>query len=730
MPPLISVIIPTLDEELALGATLDAIAGLRRPVEVLVVDGGSRDATVAVARQYGARVVESERGRGLQLTAGAGSACGEVLWFLHADARPAPGAVECIESALRRRDVVGGYFRIRFDGTTWAARFLTGLNPHLNRLGMCYGDAGLFVRRSAYEAVGGFRPWPLFEDLDLLTRLRRRGRVARVPGTVVVSSRRFEGRSFAYVFGGWAVLQGLYWLGVPPGTLARLYRPIRGRRADTTPLQSDARGRTIPSGSVRSGTDRIIGLYSTMTEREFAIQVVRRLKEAGYQALWAGGCVRDELLRLTPKDYDVATDATPDQVRGLFRRTVAVGASFGVVEVLGPRAANAPLKVQVATFRSDVSYSDGRHPDAVVFSSPQEDAQRRDFTINGMFFDPTTGELIDYVGGRRDLDDRVLRAIGDPAQRFTEDKLRILRAARMAARFGLEIEPATAAAARAMADEITRPPPEPAGISAERIADELRKLLVDPHRARGVTLMDDLGLIEPILPELAAMKGLPQGLPGSAALPPPGAPGRSGLANDLWQHVLRVLELLPPGASFPLAFAALLHDIGKPRTVGRTPDRYTFHSHEHVGRRLASEICLRLKLSNAERERVEWLVEKHQYLCDAPRMSPSKLKPVLSHPGIEELLALHRADALASGRDTDHVAYAEARLREWGEKGELDPPPLVTGDDLKALGIPPGPHYKTLLAAVREAQLDGRIHTREEALELVKQLWEEMQRHE
>ncbi len=228
MPPLVSVIVPALDEESALGATLGAVAALGGPVEVLVVDGGSRDATAAVGRRHGARVVESERGRGVQLAAGARAARGEVLWFLHADARPAPGALDCIHAALRRRPVVGGYFRIRFDGTSRAARFLTGLNPHLNRLGLCYGDAALFVRRPVYDAVGGFRPWPLFEDLDLVTRLRHRGRLVRVPGTVVVSSRRFEGRSFAYVFGGWAALQGLYWLGVPARTLATVYRPIRG----------------------------------------------------------------------------------------------------------------------------------------------------------------------------------------------------------------------------------------------------------------------------------------------------------------------------------------------------------------------------------------------------------------------------------------------------------------------------------------------------------------------
>jgi poly(A) polymerase len=440
-----------------------------------------------------------------------------------------------------------------------------------------------------------------------------------------------------------------------------------------------------------------------MTEREFAIDVVRRLKGAGHEALWAGGCVRDELLGLVPKDYDVATSAVPEQVCRLFRRTVKVGASFGVIEVLGPR----PLRAQVATFRADVAYSDGRHPDAVVFSSPREDALRRDFTINGMFFDPLEDRLIDHVGGRDDLRNRVLRAIGDPAQRFTEDKLRMLRAARMATRFDLAVEPATAAAVRAMAGQLPV-------VSAERIADELRKLLVDPRRARGVALLDELHLIAVVLPELLEMRGLPQG--------PPCAP-----TGDLWQHVLRVLELLGPKVSFPLAFAALLHDVGKRRMAGRTPERYTFYGHEHVGRRMASDICLRLRLSNEERERVEWLVERHQYLADAPQMRVSKLKGILAHPGIGELLALHRADALASGRGTEHVDYCERKLREWTASGELNPPPVITGDDLKAVGLPPGPLYKQLLDAVREAQLEGKATTRAQALELVQRLLDERQ---
>jgi poly(A) polymerase len=433
------------------------------------------------------------------------------------------------------------------------------------------------------------------------------------------------------------------------------------------------------------------------TEREFAVEVVRRLREAGHEALWAGGCVRDELLGLTPKDYDVATDARPEEVQSLFRRTAAFGASFGVVEVIGPR----PFSVEVATFRSDVSYTDGRRPDAVVFSSAREDALRRDFTINGMFFDPLTNVLHDYVGGRADLDARILRAIGDPFQRFTEDKLRMLRAIRVATRFDLAIEPATVAAIEKMAPEIVV-------VSAERIADELRKILVLPRRARGMQLFMDLHLAQAVLPEVVPMLRLPQGLPAAPT-------------GFLWDHVLRVLELLGETPSFPLAFAALLHDVGKPRTVGRTPDRYTFYGHEHVGRRLTGEIALRLRLSNEERERAEWLVEKHQILCDVRQMRTSKVKTLLIHPGIRELIDLHRADALASGRSIEHVEYCEQLLREWSTD-DLNPSPLLSGHDLARNGLEPGPAFKRLLDAVREAQLEGTVKTPKEAQELVNRL--------
>lgn len=435
-----------------------------------------------------------------------------------------------------------------------------------------------------------------------------------------------------------------------------------------------------------------------MTEREFAIDVVRSLRDAGFQALWAGGCVRDEILGLTPKDYDVATDARPEAVRQLFRRTIAVGASFGVIEVLGPRVDGKFLNVQVATFRSDVSYSDGRHPDAVVFSDAREDALRRDFTINGMFKDPLKEEVVDYVGGQEDLRAGVLRAIGDPEQRIEEDKLRMLRAVRMATRFRLQIDAATAAAVKRRAEQITV-------VSAERIAEELRKILVDPARARGMGLFMELGLAGPVLPEVVPMVGLPQGLPAAPT-------------GDLWSHVLRVLDLLGPKVSFPLAFAALLHDVGKPRTLGRTPERYTFHYHEHVGKRMTGEIAKRLKLTNEERSRAEWLVEKHQYLCDARTLRPSKLKPILAHPGIGELLALHRADAVASEKSTDHVDYCEQLLRDWSPD-DLTPLPVLTGDDLKGLGLESGPLFKELLDAVRDAQLDGTITTQQQGLDFV-----------
>ncbi len=456
-----------------------------------------------------------------------------------------------------------------------------------------------------------------------------------------------------------------------------------------------------------------------MTDREFALDVVRTLQNAGYAALWAGGCVRDEFLSLTPQDYDVATSARPEQLRPLFRRRNEIGAHFGVVQVIGPKGNDGEwLTIEVASFRSDGIYTDGRRPDTVTFSSPEEDSQRRDFTINGMFFDPVKNELIDYVGGRADLAAKVLRAIGDPVARFTEDKLRILRAARMAARFAMTIDPATHSAAKRMAAQIQV-------VSAERIAEELRKLLVHPNRARGLEHLRELSLIPPILPEIATFGTWASGIRVVETLrgPTPPAPLPEGkgeedsplaASRNAREEILATPRValnspFPSGrgagvvgspVSFPLAFAAVLHTLGK---------------------ETAERIAIRLKLSNVETVRVCWLVEKFAYLTDAPTMRASKLKTILVHPGIGELLALHRAIALASDSSLEHVKFCERVLRET-PPGVLNPTPVLTGEDLIAIGLKPGPAFKRLLDAVREAQLEGRAASKEQAHVLVKQL--------
>lgn len=431
--------------------------------------------------------------------------------------------------------------------------------------------------------------------------------------------------------------------------------------------------------------------------RDFAVEVVSRLRRAGFQALWAGGCVRDIILGLHPADYDVATNATPEQVMlTLPFRAVTVGVAFGVVRVRQPRGPG--IEVEVATFRSDLAYVDGRRPSSVVFSSPELDAARRDFTINGMFMDPETGQVVDYVGGLADLRDQVLRAIGDPVERFREDKLRLLRAVRFAARFHLTIEPATLLALREMAGEA-------AAVSAERIAQELRRMLVHDSRAAAMNLALDVGLINAILPPLADMRGLFQGKP----VQPEG---------DLWDHTMLVLRLLPPRPSFTLAFAALVHDVGKPATRAYQHGRTSFHKHNQVGARIAERLCRRLRLSNVERERITWLVAHHQYLGEARKLRESKLKRILAEPGIHELLALHRADALASTGDASHVDYCEYYL-EHQPAGPINPPALLTGHDLVRHGLEPGARFALILEKVREAQLERRIHGKRDALEWV-----------
>ena len=436
-------------------------------------------------------------------------------------------------------------------------------------------------------------------------------------------------------------------------------------------------------------------------KRDFALDVVRRLRDAGFQALWAGGCVRDLLLGHDPEDYDVATNAQPDEVRALFgpRRTIAVGEAFGVVKVLGGRE---PGDVEVATFRDEGPYSDHRRPDWWKPSTPQADAARRDFTINGLFFDPLEEKVLDYVAGQADLRAGVIRAIGDAHARFAEDKLRLLRAVRFSARYGFPIEPATLAALQVMADQIKL-------VSAERIAQELRRMLLHPSRVHGLRLTDQTGLLAAILPEVAAMKGVPQGKP----IQPDG---------DLWDHTLLVIEKLENPVSFTLALGALLHDVGKPATMARVADELTFYHHEHVGRRIAADVGRRLKLANQERDRIEWLVEFHMYLADANNMRLAKLKRTLAHPGRDELLALHQADALASTGRTDHVDYCRWLLAQWSAE-DLTPAPLLTGHDLvRHLHLEPGPLFGQLLEKLYDAQLDGTIRTKKQALDFVKKL--------
>jgi poly(A) polymerase len=438
-------------------------------------------------------------------------------------------------------------------------------------------------------------------------------------------------------------------------------------------------------------------MSEAQARRDFALEVVLRLRRAGFQALWAGGCVRDLLLGLVPVDYDVATDATPEQVMlSLPFRAITVGISFGVVRVRHPRMHG--IEVEVATFRSDSAYVDGRRPAAVVFSSPELDAARRDFTINGMFMDPESSQVIDYVGGLDDLRNQVLRAIGDPAERFREDKLRLLRAIRFAARFNLEIEPNTLQSLRAMAGEVVV-------VSPERIAQELRRMLVHVNRAQAMNMALEVGLVAAILPPLVEMRGLFQGKP----VQPEG---------DLWDHTMLVLRLLPARPSFTLAFAALVHDVGKPFTRANHHGRTSFHSHDQVGSRIADRLCRNLRLSNVERERITWLVAFHQYLGEAKKLREAKLKRVLAQPGIDELLALHRADALASTGDTEHVDYCAYYL-ENQPAGPINPPPLLTGHDLVRHGLEPGAHFAVILETIREAQLEGRVQSKREVLDWV-----------
>ncbi len=434
-------------------------------------------------------------------------------------------------------------------------------------------------------------------------------------------------------------------------------------------------------------------------QRDFALEIVRKLRGAGFEALWAGGCVRDQLLGLTPKDYDVATNATPNQIRDLFgrRRTLPIGTSFGVITVLGPRAAG---QIEVATFRIDAAYSDGRHPDSVTFTDAEHDAQRRDFTINGLFFDPLAEQVVDYVDGRRDLERRVIRAIGEPRHRFEEDKLRMLRAVRFAATFGFTIEPATLAAIQEMASQIT-------AVSAERIGMEIRRMLLDRNRAAALTLLRDTTLLPHVLPEI------------------------SELPTNRFDDTTRILAALHE-PTLATVLAALLstqpnQDSPAPSPQPRAPSPQPPVPVPHSPapspqspfpiRQPPANLCRRLRYTNKELDRTAWLLTHHAGIAEAQSLPWPRLQRILIHEGAAELLALR--EAIAGPNDVG-LNFCRERLN-W-PAAKLNPPLLVDGSDLIRHGFEPGPEFADLLENLRDAQLNGEIHTTDEALALADRL--------
>lgn len=419
-----------------------------------------------------------------------------------------------------------------------------------------------------------------------------------------------------------------------------------------------------------------------------AVEILKRLREKHHEAFLVGGCVRDLWMGRAPEDFDIATSARPEEVARLFPRTIPIGAQFGVLLVL-----KGSTPYEVATFRTDRSYKDGRHPTEVAFSTPKEDALRRDFTVNGLFFDPIREKVIDFVGGEEDLRKRLIRAIGDPVRRFQEDRLRMLRAVRFTATLDFSMDPATFRAVQRFAEEITE-------VSHERIRDELVKLFTGPHAGRGLDLMDETGLLQVILPEVAKMKGVLQ--------PPEFHP-----EGDVFTHTRGVLEHLK-GPSTVLAMGALLHDVGKPPTF-KVADRIRFDGHDRVGAAIAQRILKRLRLSNAETDAIVELVQDHMKFKDVRQMRLATLKRFMALSTFPEQLKLHRADCLASHGDLSNWRFLRKKLKELPAQ-VLKPRPLINGHDLLKLGFKQGPLIGTILKAVEERQLEGTLTSKEQAL--------------
>jgi len=446
-----------------------------------------------------------------------------------------------------------------------------------------------------------------------------------------------------------------------------------------------------------------------MTTREQAVDVVETLRRHSHRAYLVGGCVRDLLLGREPADYDVATDSTPNEVMKIFPDSYDMGAQFGVVLVPALKGKKDPLPsgatppshdvVEVTTFRSDIGYTDGRHPDQVRFSqSPREDVERRDFTINGLLLDPVTNEVLDFVEGRKDLAAKIIRTIGKPAERFREDKLRMLRAVRFAARFGFSIEPKTFQAIQSFAHEIHQ-------VSRVRVRDELTKMLTEGHARVAFLDLDQTGLLHEVLPEIQVMKGVEQ----SPEFHPEG---------DVFVHTLLLLDKLPFPCPPTLAWGALLHDVGKPPTFRVAPNRIRFDEHVEIGVRMAVEICRRLRFSNDDTEQILALVANHMRFADVTHMKDSTFKKFVRLPHFDEHLELHRIDCQASHGDLSLYQFTRDKMSSMPPEA-IRPAPLITGNDLIAAGHKPGPRFKEILSAVEDAQLEGRLQNKAQAMELV-----------
>ncbi len=421
--------------------------------------------------------------------------------------------------------------------------------------------------------------------------------------------------------------------------------------------------------------------------KQYALRILKTLREHGFAAYWVGGCVRDMLMNATPGDYDIVTNAAPEQVARIFKRTVPVGAQFGVILVVFNG-----IKFEIAQFRNMAGMTE-------VEAWLREDVQHRDLTINGMAYDPLAEQIFDYVGGQEDIRRKIIRGIGEPRDRFLEDRLRMLRAIRFAVRFGYELDPATYAAIQELAPDIQQ-------VSVERIREELLKILTSPQADRGVRLLDDSGLLHEILPEVVALKGVTQ--------PPEFHP-----EGDVFTHTLLALQQMQQ-PSPELALAVLLHDVGKPATRTVT-DRIRFHQHELVGAEMTERICSRLKFSADATEKITALVREHQKFSHAPEMKTSTLKRFLRQEHFADMLELHRLDRLSAQRPLDTYHFCLEKLNEFAHE-KIHPPRLISGDDLVKLGFAPGPVFKRVLESLEDAQLEGTVTYREQAIEFVKDL--------